>query len=78
MSEHELGHKPVGLEGVLKIPLVNSDRYPHQHVLGSLHYFAVNFQKVSPLQSFEPEEVVVKITLIIDDLLDLFVTLHED
>lgn len=78
MSEHEFRHEVISFKGIFKIVLVDADRDPHQHVLRPLHNLSLYLQEVGPLERLEPEEVVVKITLVVDDLLDLLVVVHKD
>ena len=45
---------------------MDSNRNPHEHVLGTLYNFAIDFEQVATLQCFESEVVVVEIAIIND------------
>lgn len=66
MSKPALRHHVVRFESRINVGLVNAHRHPHQHVLGPFHNFAVHFQEIRPLQGFEAEVIVLKISIIND------------
>lgn len=57
---------------------MDSDRYTHQHMLGSLNNFTAHFEKIRSLKCLKAKEVVPEVTLKVDDLLDPFSVVADD
>lgn len=70
MCEPLLTHQVVSSEGRLNVVLVNADGAPHEHVLRPLSNLPVDPQQVRLLQCFVPEEVVRKIAVVVNALVD--------
>lgn len=77
MSEPLLTHQMVGLEGGREVLLMNPDGHSHQHVLRSFNHLPVHPQKVSLLQSLEAKEIISIVPLMVDFLLNHFLTISD-
>ena len=66
MGEPAVTHEIVGVYRRVHVILVNAYRNAHQHVLGALYNFAVDFQQVASLQRLESEIIVIEIPIIND------------
>ena len=54
---------------------MDTDRAPHQHVLGTLGDLAIHSQQVGLLKRLEPEEVVIEVAGVIKLRIDLLIVL---
>ena len=71
MSEPLLAHVVVCLESWIQIIEMNTDGASHEHVLWSLSDLSIYFEQIGALQSLETEEVIVEISLVVNDFIDL-------
>lgn len=79
MSEPLLAHQIVRLKGRLQIMLVYPNTHSHKHVLRSFgHSFVSSAEQVRLLKSFEAEKVVVKISSVVNPLVDRGGVIHND
>ena len=67
MGKPAVTHQVVRVYRCVHVILVNAHCNAHQHMLGALYNFAVDFQQVASLQRLESEIIVIEIP-IIDDL----------
>ena len=57
--------------------MMNPERDPHEHMLGSLDLDVVNSQQVGSLEGLEPEIIVLHVPREVNCFLDLLVVLHD-
>jgi len=56
---------------------MNAEGTTHQHVLGSLSNFVIDFEQVSSLKGLEAEEVVIIIASVVNSGIDLVRIVHD-
>lgn len=70
MGEHSLTHQVISLEGVLQVVSMDTDRDSHKHLLGTLNDLVLDLEQVRPLKSLKPEEIIVKVSLVVNFVLN--------
>ena len=78
MCEPLLAHQVVGLKSSLQIIEMNANRAPHEHVLGPLGHLTVDFEQVGPLKRLKAEEVVLKISRIVNHFINALIVVLDD
>merc|ERR1740129_2564086 len=68
----------VNFRCAINIASVDATSNPHQHVLRPLHHAAVDSKQVTPLQRLETEVVIIKVTLVVDGSIELFLVLADE
>ena len=78
MSKVALTHQVVGLQCFLDVVVVNTNRYPEQHVLGTFCNNTVETKEVRALEGLESKVIVVVITAVVDVVVEHFGVGHDD
>ncbi len=71
MGKPLFAHESVGFKGCLKILIVNTDGYSHEHRLRSFNHLPLHLRQVQPLQGLKPKEIILIVKLVVYNLLDL-------
>lgn len=78
MGKVSLRHEIVGLEDLVDVFTVDTDRDSHHHVLRSLDNLAVDSEEVRSLERLEAEIVVGEISVVNDGRVEQVLVLHDD
>lgn len=78
MGKVSLRHEVVGLDDLLEVGTVNTDRDTHDHVLRSLDNLAVDSKQIRSLEGLEPEIVVGEISIVDDGRIEHLFVLHDN
>lgn len=78
MSEKFLTHEVIGFDGGLNVISVDAYSNPHNQMLRSFDYLAVNLEQITSFKCFKPEKVIVKIPAEIDSFIESFIVSLDD
>ena len=78
MGKPTLAHQIICFLDFLHVIMMNTNGYSKQHVLRTLCYFSIEFQKVRALKSFKSEVIIIVISIIVDDRIKIILVLHNN
>ena len=64
MSEVFARHEVIGFDNFFDIIAMDPDRYTHDHMLGSLHNFAIESKEIGSFKSLEAKVLIIEVSVV--------------